>query len=614
MRKLNWLLVAILVLVLIWPVAAVPQAVQAVGKTQLNRALLATVRVAVPIAGEKDTYSTGSGTVLTTDGFILTNFHVMGDVDKGTLYNRDGLAFIAVNPTNLRGLPTWLYQAEMVRGDPKLDLALLKITGYLESDEPLPDDLGLVSIELGDSDQVSIGDELSVIGFPGLGGDTVTFTQGSVSGFLDEDRDGVIEWIKTDAEVNHGNSGGLAINENGEMIGVPTMGVTDVEAAGKISLVRPINLALPLLRTGTGFGAAGPGTTSAACGEIERHPSGATISNLVFARAVDRKGTPSGEATSFESGTDAVYAVFDYDRFRNGRQFRYTWYLDDEKVYEDVISWRGGSRGTEWVNIYSDPSLPDGVYRLEMRYDDVLLACGTFTVGKAVEAPAPAAAAPAFGPITFASGQRNDQPVGAGTQFPSGTEEIYAFFDYSGMSNGLEWRQVWYVEGEVGLDSTDTWSAGEEGNYWISVNSRKGLPDGKYLLELYVEGELVQSGEFSIGQGMARPVPSSEGVIVVGTVVDANRRSRPIPEALVLFLKPGVNLQTWVRTQDKEDIHAGAVTDANGQYQLSAPVQPGETYPVIVLAEGYRPVVEEAYTVPANAESPFELNITMVAE
>lgn len=595
------LIVGLMVLGVLAAIAAGSPA-RAVSREALNRALLATVRIAVPVEGKRDTYSTGSGTILSRDGYILTNFHVMGDIERNKLYNRKGAAFIAVNPTSLKGAPTWTYVAEMVKGDPKLDLALLKITGYMNSDDPLPASLPLTAVELGNSDDLAIGDELSVIGFPGLGGDTVTFTQGKVSGFLDEDNDGVLEWIKTDAEVNHGNSGGLAIDENGKMVGVPTAGYSDTQSIGKISLVRPVNLALPLIRAGVAT-AQGPAPT-AACA-VEKHPDGAAITKLVFAEAVDRNDNPQGEATSFASGIEEVYAVFDFSRFRNGREFRFSWYLDDQQVVDETVKWNGGANGRDWVNVVSEGGLPDGVYRLELRYDKKLLACGSMAVGKG------GAASPVFSSITFAAGQRNDQPVNPGTRFPSGTREIYAFFDYQGMADGVSWRQVWYVDGEVGLDSEDVWDGGEAGNYWISVNAKNGLPDGNYLLELYVEGELVQTGEFAIGGGTSRPSASDE-VVVVGVVVDANRRTRPIADATVVFLKPGVKLDQWLRTQRAADILTGAVTDKDGWFQLADPLQRGQTYPVIVVADGYKPIAEPGFTVPKDAPNPYELTITMV--
>lgn len=602
--KVFVLLLAVLVAVGVLALTA-PFAAQAVPREPLKNALLSTVRVAVPIEGRRDSYSTGSGTFLSREGYVLTNFHVMGDVDRGKLYNRKGQAFIAVNPTSLKGAPAWTYVAELVKGDPNLDLALLKVVGYMDSDQPVPASLPVAVIELGNSDDAAIGDELSVIGFPGLGGDTVTFTQGKVAGFLDEDNNGVFEWIKTDAEVNHGNSGGLAIDEMGRMVGVPTAGYSDVEAAGKISLVRPINLALPLLRSALAGG--GTPAPSASC-PVQTHPGGAVISDLLFAQSVDREGNPGGVSAAFAPGIDTVYATFKYDRFRNGREFRFTWYLDNEAVFEDSVAWNGGSRGNDWVNVTNDPELPEGVYRLELRYDNTLLACGGFVVGDA-----PSGVSPQFGAITFAQGQRNDQPVGPDVRFPSGTKEIYAFFDYKGMTDGMSWRQAWYVDDEVGLDAEDTWEAGGQGNYWVSINSKKGLPDGAYLLELYVGDKLLQSGEFVIGSGAAQR-PGNEGVVVIGTVVDANRRTKAIPGATVIFLNPGVRIDQWVKTQKKQDVYATAVTDADGWFQLSNPVQPGETYPVIVVADGYRPVTEQNFTVPADAESPHELTITLVRQ
>ena len=59
------------------------------------------------------------------------------------------------------------------------------------SKDPLPQALGLVAMDVADSDALNIGDELDVIGFPGIGGDTVTYTEGTVAGFLDEDNNGI---------------------------------------------------------------------------------------------------------------------------------------------------------------------------------------------------------------------------------------------------------------------------------------------------------------------------------------------------------------------------------------------------------------------------------------
>lgn len=78
---------------------------------------------------------------------------------------------------------------------------------------------------------------------PAWGGDTVTFTKGSVSGFLSAEG-----WIKTDAEINAGNSGGAAINRDGQLVGIPSAAAAETtQVPGKIGLVRPVNLAKPLI-------------------------------------------------------------------------------------------------------------------------------------------------------------------------------------------------------------------------------------------------------------------------------------------------------------------------------------------------------------------------------
>ena len=207
----------------------------------LDRALLATVQIIVPVDGQRRS-SAGSGSVLTEKGHILTNFHVIGDPDTGRPYNSRGIIYIAVSPSALKGPPEVRYIAELMQEDQSLDLALIKIIAT-QNGRDLPADLNLTTMPIGDSDTVKIGDELSIIGFPGLGGATVTFTKGSVSGFLTDEG-----WIKTDAEINPGNSGGAAINRAGQLVGIPSAAAGEtVRLPGKIGLVRPVNLARPLI-------------------------------------------------------------------------------------------------------------------------------------------------------------------------------------------------------------------------------------------------------------------------------------------------------------------------------------------------------------------------------
>jgi S1-C subfamily serine protease len=210
---------------------------QALGEETALRALVAVV---VKVSG--GTYG-GSGSLLDSRGYVLTNFHVLGDVDTGKLYEKDERIRIGVNWENPALEPDTFYNCEIVKFDENYDLALLKAVS-LSNGDPLPSDLVFPTIPIGDSDLLRIGDPIAILGYPGLGGNTPTFTRGTVSGFLADDNiDQARGWIKTDAEVNRGNSGGMAINVKGELIGVPTMAAVDTEVTGKISEIRPIKLA-----------------------------------------------------------------------------------------------------------------------------------------------------------------------------------------------------------------------------------------------------------------------------------------------------------------------------------------------------------------------------------
>ena len=80
---------------------------------------------------------------------------------------------------------------------------------------------------------IKIGEDLFIIGYPSVGGKTLTITKGIISGFLDS-------YIKTDAEINSGNSGGLVLNCNYEIIGMAT--AITYDKIGKIGLIKPISI------------------------------------------------------------------------------------------------------------------------------------------------------------------------------------------------------------------------------------------------------------------------------------------------------------------------------------------------------------------------------------
>jgi hypothetical protein len=257
-----------------------------------------------------------------------------------------------------------------------------------------------------------------------------------------------------------------------------------------------------------------------------------------------------------------MYVFWDYSNMRDGMIWAVDWYVDEQYIPEISIapnSWVGGSSGSWWAAIFNSPSLPDATYRVEIIVEGVVRAEATTTVGSAAPPPVstpttvPPVSTPAivtdtvtgtidlppvppvsdgpFGPITFASGiNENDQPLNPGTSFPTGTDTLYAFWDYSGMEDGVEWYERWLLDGEELVIFDDVWFGGPSGSWWDSIYLLSGapLPEGTWTLELYVDGVLVQEGSATIGSVVSDlPLPTVQPQPTTETV------PQPTPQAPV---------------------------------------------------------------------------------
>ena len=161
----------------------------------------------------------GSGVVVSPDGYILSNYHVIEAADS-----------ILVTLADRR-----TFSAAVVGFDPLIDIALLKI----DADD-------LPTVQLGDADDLQIGDWVLAIGHPV--GKGITLTQGIVSALgrqaqIIEDEYGIESFIQTDAAINMGNSGGPLLNLRGEVIGINTALSTPTGYYIGYGLAVPINLA-----------------------------------------------------------------------------------------------------------------------------------------------------------------------------------------------------------------------------------------------------------------------------------------------------------------------------------------------------------------------------------
>ena len=130
---------------------------------------------------------------------------------------------VLILSTDGASVPEPAYTADVVAEHHALDLAVLRITGD-EYGAPLSDTAALPFVPLGDSSTVRQGDPIDLFGYPMIGGDTLTYTNGVVSGFNYEEGIDGPAWITTNATMSGGSSGGAALDRAGRLIGVPTQG------------------------------------------------------------------------------------------------------------------------------------------------------------------------------------------------------------------------------------------------------------------------------------------------------------------------------------------------------------------------------------------------------
>ncbi|HEY70913.1 MAG TPA: trypsin-like peptidase domain-containing protein [Anaerolineae bacterium] len=368
----------------------------------INDLALATVQI-LAMYREGDQYVpiwSGSGSVIDERGLILTNAHVVDD--RYDEYSHLGVALIerTDQPPNLS------YLAEIAAVDYGLDLAVIRIISDLSGNSVSVD---LPVVELGDSDLVELGGDLRILGYPGIGGETITFTEGAISGFTSERGIDGRAWIKTDATIAGGNSGGMAVDSSGYLIGIPTQissgddqadivdcravvdtnrdGVVDdqdtcIPIGGFINGLRPVNLAFPIIdaaRAGQQYIAGG--TT--------QPPGGFDLTdtifyNLEFSPGVTDNDTPVNVVRVLPSGIPELCVFWEFEGMVDGMSWSAIWFIDRElsdtgSIIED--SWGGGSAGNWWACIFNDLGLDDGLYELVLEVEGERLATESIFVG-----------------------------------------------------------------------------------------------------------------------------------------------------------------------------------------------------------------------------------------
>lgn len=249
-------------------------------------------------AEPRQAQASGSGVILTNDGYIVTNNHVVENADK-----------IEVQLTDKR-----TYEAKVIGRDANTDLALLKVNGT-----------NLPIVKMGDSDNVQIGEWVLAVGYPLSLQSTVTAgivsAKGRQIGILGDAQQqqqrgfgngqaeipvntGVESFIQTDAVINKGNSGGALVNARGELIGINSAIASPTGVYAGYGFAIPINLAKKVLDDFKEFGSVKRGyigVTFTEINEVFRKEKGIEdinglyVQNTIKGGAAEEAGLKAGD-------------------------------------------------------------------------------------------------------------------------------------------------------------------------------------------------------------------------------------------------------------------------------------------------------------------------------
>ncbi len=192
-----------------------------------------------------DPISSGTGTIISAQGTIITNRHVVSE----------GEDFAILMIDDIREAPEVRYFASVIGVAPEeeLDLAVMQIDRDERGDEIDPNDLDLPFLELMAEPTVTLGDSITIFGFPGIADGRLVVTQGSITTIENGDvgRERVELLYLTDAEISPGNSGGLAVNSAGQFIGIPTFVSSEERTGGRLGGILTSQAALLVIRDDT---------------------------------------------------------------------------------------------------------------------------------------------------------------------------------------------------------------------------------------------------------------------------------------------------------------------------------------------------------------------------
>jgi len=310
----------------------------------------------------REAQASGSGVIVSPDGYIITNNHVVEEANK-----------IEVKLTDNR-----VFEAKVIGKDKNSDLALVKISAT-----------NLPIVKFGDSDNVRIGEWVLAVGYPLTLESTVTAgivsAMGRNLGLLGERQQdmygqddipintGIESFIQTDAVINRGNSGGALVNANGELIGINTAIASPTGYYSGYGFAIPINLAKKIMDDFIEFGRVNRGLIGVTFTELNRdiakelgvdEVSGLIVRGISKGGAAEEVGMKEGdiitklEGKNIRSSSDLQEHVY---RLRPGDKVKLTYKRDGKeknvtvtlKPEEDVKSEKEEEASQSATEIYN---------------------------------------------------------------------------------------------------------------------------------------------------------------------------------------------------------------------------------------------------------------------
>jgi hypothetical protein len=218
--------------------------------------------------------------------------------------------------------------------------------------------------------------------------------------------------------------------------------------------------------------------------------------------------------------------------------------------------------------------------------------------------------------VTLDADNNIDQQV---SSYPPDTTTITPYFEYDCVPRAVEIVTVFSLNGEQVFSDKETIKVSRvSGLYGYPLGTTDGssLDDGTWGVEFYNNKQLVASGAVEVGVTDTNTngndnQSTSKTVTVEGTVTD-KASGTPVEGAIVLFLNPGIKVQTFIDGGYKDaDVFTGAKSDSKGAFTLPVPVERNVGYSIVIVADGWKPVAADDFIIDDSQPDPVSLDVQL---